>query len=119
MGDNHHGVAALVQLIEDRQHFLAGLGVQCASRLVRQNNLAAVDQRASDADTLLLTAGKLAGFVILPAFQTQPGQQLRGPVTSMFATTVGVNRRDFDITQRAEIRHQMIALENEANMLAA
>ncbi len=69
VGDDHHGVAALIQFAQDRQHFLAGLGVQCAGRLVRQDNFAAVDQRTGDADALLLAAGKLAGLVILASLQ--------------------------------------------------
>ena len=119
VGDDHHGVAALVQLAEDRQHFLAGLGVQRAGRFVRQDNFAAVDQRARDADALLLAAGKLAGLVVFAPLQAQPRQQLRRSLPPLIAPGVGVDGRNFNVAQRAEIGHQVVTLEDKADMLAA
>lgn len=69
VGDDHHCVTTLVKFAQDRQHFQAGLGDQGAGRLVRQDDLIAVDQGAGDADALLLPTGKLAGHVIFTPSQ--------------------------------------------------
>lgn len=52
------------QFVEQRQHLLAGLAVERAGGLVSQNDERVVDQRAGDADALLLAAGELGGAMI-------------------------------------------------------
>ena len=69
--DQNDGVAGGIQLFQDAQHFLAGVRVQRAGRLVGQDDLAAVHQRPRDADALLLAARQLAGAVIGTVAQAQ------------------------------------------------
>ena len=49
----------LLQVDELELHLLAQLGVERGERLVEQQELRAVDQRARDRDALLLAAGEL------------------------------------------------------------
>ncbi len=57
MRDNHDGVTRLVELLEQRHDFGAGLGVEIAGRLVGQQDGRVVDERARDGDALALAAG--------------------------------------------------------------
>src|SRR5438067_11305483 len=60
MRDLHDGGAALVERAEQLHDFFALRRVQVAGRLVRENDLRIGDDRARDADALLLTARELA-----------------------------------------------------------
>ena len=59
VGDDHHGAAAIGDLPQDRKHLLGRGGVERAGRLICDNDLGAVGQRARDCDALALTAGEL------------------------------------------------------------
>src|ERR1019366_6331351 len=58
VGDQDDGVALIVQTIEQRHNFHAGLRVQVAGGLVRQNDGRTVDQGASNGHALPLSAGQ-------------------------------------------------------------
>jgi hypothetical protein len=112
-------VAFGMQLAEDRHHFLAGLRVECAGRFVGQDHLAAVHQRPRDRHALLLATGQLARLVVHAITQAQPLQQLLGTRVAHRAGTAGVHRRHFHIAARIQIAQQVVALEDETEMLAA
>lgn len=59
MRDDDQGVPLGVQLAENIQHDFFVRRVQVAGRLVSQNDLGLVDERAGDTDALLLTSLKL------------------------------------------------------------
>ena len=116
--DQDDGVAGGIQLFQDAQHFLAGVRVQRAGRLVGQDDLAAVHQRPRDADALLLAARQLAGAVIGTVAQAQAPEQFAGALVAR-APLAGVDRRHFHVARRAQVRQQVVALEDEAEVLAA
>src|SRR5579871_408650 len=62
---HHHDADALLPIepLEDRHDLHAGLGVERARRLVRQNQPGVINQAARDGHALLLAAGKLAGMM--------------------------------------------------------
>ena len=62
--DDDDGVALARQLVQQRQHFDAALAVERAGRLVGEDDLAAVHQRARDRHALLLAARELVGLVL-------------------------------------------------------
>ena len=68
VGDIDKGdVHLALQPLELQLHLLAQLQVQCAQRLVQQQNLRLVDQTAGNGHALLLTAGHLADAAALEA----------------------------------------------------
>src|SRR5690606_34471401 len=61
MSDHDDGPAALfVQAVKKRKDLFAGMGIQVASRLIRQDQDGVVDQRARNRHPLLLPSRKLA-----------------------------------------------------------
>ena len=80
---------------------------------------AAVHQRTRNAHPLLLPAGELAGTMAAALGQSQPFQQLRGAGPPHAPFVAGVDGRYLDIAARGQVRQQVVALENETEMLAA
>ncbi|KAG1554821.1 hypothetical protein G6F50_012938 [Rhizopus delemar] len=119
MGDDDDGVAFGMQLTEDRHHFLAGFRVECAGRFIGQDHLATIHQRARDRYALLLAAGQLARLVVHAVTQAQPLQQLLGTRVAHRAGAAGVYRWHFHVAARIQIAQQVVALEDETEMLAA
>ncbi|KAG1451192.1 hypothetical protein G6F57_016230 [Rhizopus arrhizus] len=119
MRDQHHGVAFGMQFAEDLHHFLAGLGVQCAGRLIGEDHRAAVHQCTRDGHALLLPAGQLAGQVLHAFAPAQPLQQRLGAGMAVGAGLAGIDGRHFHVAQRGQVGQQVVALEDEAEVLAA
>ena len=94
-------------------------GIQRAGRLVRQDDLRIVDQRARDGDALLLSAGKLAGMMLVAAGQADRVQRLHGALVRARAGDIGVEQRQFDVLQRAGARQQVELLKHESDLLVA
>ena len=63
MGDEDHGDAACVQLLEQCDDLLGGTAVERAGRLVGEEDMRVVDERARDRHALLLAAGQLRRLV--------------------------------------------------------
>src|SRR6185503_11627037 len=69
--DDHDGVPLfLVELAQDAQDLLPGLGVEVAGRFVSENQLGREQERACDRDPLLLAARELRRQMVLPV--TEP-----------------------------------------------
>ena len=66
MGDEDHGDAACVQLLEQRDDLVGGAAVERAGRLVGEQQARAVDERARDRHALALAARELIGAVLEP-----------------------------------------------------
>ena len=63
--DHEDGLAELlVELLHQREHVIGALAIEIARRLVGDDDLRVVDDRARDRDALLLTARELARIVI-------------------------------------------------------
>src|SRR5207248_1473187 len=62
--DQNDGVAALIQILEQRHDFLAGFGIASPGASIRQNDGRLIDQRPSNGDALASTAGSIVGFMI-------------------------------------------------------
>ena len=118
MRDDDDRLAFGIQLIEDFQHFLAARLIQRPGRLVGEDHVAGVHQSAGDGHALLLPARKLSRPVIQPIRNAKPRQQLACTGLSPLAVRAGVDGRHFDIAECGQFRKQVIALEDEAEMLA-
>ena len=116
VGDQNDGVAFSAQLIEQIHHLGAAATVERARGFIRQDHLAAVHQRPGDADPLLLPAGELGGSVAHPVAQSEPREQRLGADTPRAAGHARIDSRNLDIIKGGQVRHQVIALEDEAEM---
>ena len=120
VGDDDDGMALVVHLPQRRHHFLAALAVERAGRLVGQNDLAAVHQRPGDRHALLLAAGELVGQMIEPVAEPQRASAASRPAPRRVARRhAGIDGGDFDIFLGGCGRHQIVALEDEAEHLPA
>ena len=80
---------------------------------------AAVHQRASDADALLLAARQLAGATRAAPAQPETVEQVQGALMPGRGRNAGISGRDLDIAGRRQVGHQVVALEDEAEALPA
>ena len=79
VGDEDDG---LPRFLPDAQqleiHLLARQGIECAERLVHQDQLGIVDERTRDRRALLHAAGQLVGILVLVAREPDQGEQIAG-----------------------------------------
>ena len=106
--------------VSSRMMSSRGLRVERAGRLVGQDQLRPVDQRARDRHALLLAAGQL-GRRVAGAL----GQARRAPAPrsarscALGRLDAGIDHRQLDVLQRAGARQQVELLEHEADAAVA
>ena len=76
VGDEHDGVALLMQTVKNLHNVPRRAGIQISGGLVRQNQGRFCDQRTGDGDALLLAAGEFRGLVLRPFAEPDPLQRL-------------------------------------------
>jgi len=117
VGDLDDGGAFVVEPLE-QVHDLFALGrVEVAGGLVRQDHLGVGDHRPGDAHQLLLTAGELGGEEVLLAHDLEAVQGVRHHGRPLLARDVLVGQRQLQILVHRQIVQQVIALEDEADVL--
>ena len=119
MGDEHHGVALPVELLQHSQHLAAGVAVQRAGGLVGQNDRRVTRQSTCNGDTLLLAAGKLVGLVLELIAQPYPLKRGGRAALALSQGDARVHQRHLHVFQQAELGQQVILLEDEAQHLVA
>ena len=119
--DHDDRLARVVQLLEHLHDFVAGLGVEVTGRLVGQDDVGVVDQRAGDRDALLLAAGELRRAVIEPVAQADQPGHLDRPLLRLGADLAGalVGQRKLDVLEDRVLLDQVVRLEDEAEVAAA
>ena len=90
--------------MKDPHDLFAGAAIQRTGWLIRQNHFPAVHQGTGDTHPLLLAAGELRRLIFSSVAQPQPNQQLMGPGKARFALGAGINRRNFHVLRRGEMR---------------
>ena len=101
------------------QHLLACAGVEVSCRLIGKNDLGTADERAGNADALLLAAAHLSGQVVGAAQQTHGFQLFAGAgQTGLFVHTLE-HQRQGDVLRRRHGGQQVVALKNEPQVLLA
>ena len=101
--------ALLVQLTEQVEHDLLIPLIEIAGRLVGENQLRAVDERAGDAHALLLTAGQLAGQVMRTLLQSHSFQRFHRLLLIDYRMVV---LRHHHVLHRRQMRHEVKLLEH-------
>ena len=118
VGDHDDGLALLlVEGLQQRQDFIAGLAVEIAGGFVAKQDGGVGDNGAGDADALLFAAGQGARVVL------QRDGKGRPPSSAFSAcwrrSAFGEMRQEqgqFHVPLRREDGHQIVELENEADV---
>jgi len=112
VGNHENGMAGAVEFAEEADDdFFVGF-VEITGGLVGQDELGLIDERASDGDALLFTAGKLRRKVSeamaeADALESFPGLILVGDAVEVL--------RKHDVFKRVEVRHEVELLEDKAD----
>ena len=118
VGDDNHRVPRRVQFGEDAHHLLAAVGVEGASGFVGQDHFTSVHQGPRNTHPLLLPAGQLAGPMAGVPRQAQACQQFAGAAMALALRGAGVDRRHLHVVQSAQVREQMVTLEDKPKVIA-
>ena len=119
VGNEDDRVTTTMQFMENIHHFLTALAVQCAGGLVRQDHVAAVDQGSGDAHPLLLASRELVRAVVASVPEPEAREYFPCPRPASFFAYTGIDCRYFGVLGGGQVRHQVIALEDEAEILSA
>ena len=119
VGDDDDGVAAMVELVEERHDLVAGLGVEVAGGLVGEDDRGAIDERAGDGDALALSAGELVGLVAHAAVEVDGVQRGGGAFDAFGGRGAVVDQRELDVVQRRGAGEQVEGLKDEADLAVA
>ena len=77
---HHDGSTLGIELLQEADDLLAGLGVQVAGRLIGQNHGGIVGEHPGQGDSLLLADAQLARLVVKPVAQADSFQKRLRPV---------------------------------------
>jgi hypothetical protein len=117
--DQHHGHAATGQVFHDLQHFGGQLRIQCRGHFVEQHQFRCHGQRARNRHALRLAARELLGVGFLLVLQTHQLQYLVGDLLRLFGRHLLDGRqRQRDVALHRQVREQVVALEDDADLLA-
>src|ERR1700733_3089586 len=114
VGDHDHRQAVVLpELLKQGDDLVAGVLVEVAGRLVGEQHLGLLDQRAGDRDALLLAAGQLGREVPGPVGEPDRGERLgRARLARRVADPERYQRR-LDVLLRRQRRYQVERLEDE------
>ena len=107
----------LVQRAEQLHDLLALRRVQVAGRLVGEDHLRVRDHRARDADQLLLAARELVRIEILLADDLEAVEDVADHALALLPADVAVRERNLEVLVDRQVVEQVIALEDEADVL--
>ena len=86
-----------MQLVKEIHHDAARLAVQCAGRLVGQDQRRLIDHGAGNRDALLLSAGKLVGLVAHPLAHADALEPFLGAAGALPCRDACIQHRQFDV----------------------
>ena len=112
VGD-HDDEPVLGDLLQDFHDLDAGLAVQGAGGLVRQDDVRVVDQGPGDGHPLHLAAGHLAGLLFQLVPQPHPLQGLFGPAAALCLGHPGEGEGQLHVLQHGLVGDEVVALEHE------
>ena len=112
---DNRSVLFLMKLVEQVHDRAARLRIQCAGRLIRQNDRRIVCHRPRNRNSLLLASGELCRRVIHPVSHPYHLQQLRGALHPFLHRNSRVEHRHGDVLQRRRPRDQVVSLKYKPN----
>jgi len=90
--------------------------IEVAGRLVAQQKLRVGNDRAGNRDALLLTARHLARIMLCPVGEVDDVQRRRGAPAPLSGSELGEQQRQLNVLRRTQHWHQIIELEDEADV---
>src|SRR5690606_33679249 len=96
-------------------HLLAQLEVERSERLVEQQDVRVVDERASQRDALLLPAGELVGLPLLVAGQVDQVEHRRHLVADLVRRGPAATQPEGDVLEHVEVGEQRVVLEDRVH----
>lgn len=118
----YHDDGNIVSFADGLEHFherATVTGIKGPRRFVCQQDLGFIDQSSCNGDTLLLATRQ----AVAPRSDL-PGQidRIQGPANTICSQTAGdpsIDERELDVLIYCRMREHIVALENEAHMVAA
>ncbi len=104
-----------VELADQIHDLGAGVAVEIAGGLVRQQKLRLIDQRSRQRRPLLLAAGKFAGAVGGATAQADAFQRLPRKRSALAAVHFGKTQRQFHIFSQGHPRNQVERLKDHSD----
>ena len=117
MGDQDDGVAGTVQALEDRHDLDAGLRVEIAGRLVREQDGRIVDERPRNRHPLPLSPGELVRPVGHPVVELDQVQRGRRRKFAAGRRHTGVDQGQLHVVKRRRPGQQVEGLKDETDLL--
>ena len=117
MGDVEEGDAELaLEALELDLHLLSELEVESPERLVEEQDLGPVDQRAGDGDALLLAAGELGGPTVLEGGELHEGENVSHAARDLFLGDLAHPEPVGDVVEDRHVREERVALEHRVDV---
>ena len=114
-----HGHAALGELFHHQQHLAGQFRIERRGHLVEQHHLGLHGERTGDRDALLLATGEVVGIAVELLGEADLRQHLLGQRQSLrLRHVLGDARREHDVLPHRQMREQVVALEDDADILA-
>ena len=115
--DQHDGLVEVARERADHLHHIDfGARIEIAGRLVGEHDLRPCDERARDADALLLAAGHLRGVMRQALAEPDPLEDAAGHRLALGLGHTAEHERHGHVLDGIEVRHQIVGLEHEAEM---
>ena len=109
-----------IERLQQLEDLVAGLAIEVAGRLVAEQQRRVGDDRARDADALLLAAGELARVVLRAVGQADDLERdRRARLRRSRLRQLREQQRQLDVALGGQHRQQVVELEDEADVLRA
>ena len=116
VGHDHEGDAELVLDVQQLElRVLAQLLVERGERLVEQQELGALDQRARERDALALAAGELVRHALDERLHAHELQDVRHPVVDLALRDPVLPQTEGDVLLHVHVREERIGLEHHVD----
>src|SRR5215469_2983605 len=120
MGDHDDGLAVLaVEHLQESEDLVRGLAIEVPGRLIAHQQLRIGHQRARDRDALLLAAGELFRLVLGAIGEPHDLERDGDVLAALRGRELGEQQRQLDVAFGGEHRHEVVELEDEADVVGA
>ena len=116
MGDHQDGHALGAQAVKNFHDLFAGLAVQSAGGLIRQQQCRICNNGPGNGHPLALAARHLVGQEMDPVLQSHHFQGLLCPLPPLLQRHIGIEQRQGHIVHSLHLGHQIIALKHKAQI---
>jgi hypothetical protein len=113
--EDERGARVAVELLHHPDDAAPGLLVEVAGRLVGEEDLRPVRERARERDPLLLAAGKLGGIMVEALPEADPAEQRCGALAGAVVVAPELERHQH-VLERGQRRQEVERLEDEADV---